>query len=122
MPEHPALPRGRGERRTRLYTRPGFVLVYDSATSNMHPEDFFHTSGHTEMHIVIDLPTRPAFRWSGLILRKSRRKVEYVHEYDTLKYLTWLPNPLAEPARPPLLSWTQPPDDTATTTPPGPSK
>lgn len=98
MPEQPALPPGRGERRTRLYTRPGFELVYDSATSDWHPEDFFRTSGHTEMHIVIDWPTRRVCRWSGLIHRKSRRKVEYVHDYDTLKYLTWWPNPLAEPA------------------------
>lgn len=91
------LPRGRGERRTRLYD-PWERLIFDSATSDEHPHDFMRSRGireayaMVEFHNVTDHFGNPK-RWSGRICQVSRRRFENVDDMHYLKHLLMWPNP-----------------------------
>lgn len=96
----PALPAARRERRTRLYERDNWdTPVYDSATSDMHPDDYLRTSPYTELGVVIDIPGIPGqpgtqFRWSGIWCQVSRRKIERHDHSEFLRHITVWPNPI----------------------------
>lgn len=89
----------RRERRTRLYEPGNWEQpVYDSATSDMHPDDYLLYGPYTELHAVIDIPGIPGcpgtqFRWSGIWSRVSRRKIERRQDVEYLRYLTVWENP-----------------------------
>ncbi|MCG7592412.1 hypothetical protein [Mycobacterium sp. PSTR-4-N] len=98
-----ALPAGRREQRIRLYVRGEWETpVYDSATSDMHPDDYLLYGPHTELSVVIDLPGIPGqpgtqFRWSGVWSQVSRRKIERRQMSEYLQHLLVMPNPFLPP-------------------------
>ena len=98
MTEPLALPRGRGDaRRTRLYVRGDWdTPVYDSATSDMHPDDFLLYGPHTELTAVVDYAQ--GARWSGIWSQISRRKLERYDAREYLRYLGWETNPIFDHA------------------------
>lgn len=96
------LPRGRGDtRRTRLYVRGDWdTPVFDSALSDMHPDDYLLYGPHTELTAVIDIDyggPGQHFRWSGIWSQKSRRRIERHDSREYLKYMIQATNPLMLP-------------------------
>ncbi|MCV7255323.1 hypothetical protein H7J86_24470 [Mycobacterium hackensackense] len=78
-------------RRTRLYALGGdwTDTVYDSATSDMHPDDFLLYGPHTELGAVIDIGD---YRWSQVWSQVSRRKIQRLEMREFLNYLLSWPS------------------------------